>query len=477
MKTSIIIVGLVCALVIALPVPTGAAKARPEEALSMARSWVRMVIVKDGKWAGSAVAEVTGVQEIARKGRVLGYFCPVSPKGYVVVSLYKELAAVKAWSDTSNLDPGQDDGPADLIKGGFERMIKAVEKKSGKKIDTVNDKEFAEALEINYRSVWDKPLTDGSGQSGSKTVLGGNYQGGTALLTSSWHQRWPYNAQCPALGCSEPSLNGHAFVGCVATAGAQILKYWCCPLDGYAWTLIPDDLQSSSPQNQIDETARLCHEVGLRVGMNYGCDGSTAYTENMVGVFDDYGYAYFVNRQNRSDYDATQWWELIGTQHNVNRPVQYRVDKHSIVCDGHRIDAGVLQLHMNYGWDDTFTTWYTVDALHLGDPPNEFIVTDIVPSGTLMGVMSGTYPGDLFPVYSRYFDRDTSGSSALFNPGMRLQFLPNITAACTGTTGQSIRFTGTSANVTRMFTRGDVTRGVVIRGEFKLKPSGTIVLR
>jgi len=47
-------------------------------------------------------------------------------------------------------------------------------------------------------------------------------------LTSRWHQRSPYNAQCPVL--TPP--NEHAVVGCVATAMSQIMYYWKWPNTG-----------------------------------------------------------------------------------------------------------------------------------------------------------------------------------------------------------------------------------------------------
>ncbi len=47
-------------------------------------------------------------------------------------------------------------------------------------------------------------------------------------LTSFWHQGEPYNDQCPLLTPPDE----HAVVGCVATAGAQVMRYWTWPVSG-----------------------------------------------------------------------------------------------------------------------------------------------------------------------------------------------------------------------------------------------------
>lgn len=48
----------------------------------------------------------------------------------------------------------------------------------------------------------------------------------TLDMTSTWHQGSPYNDLCPEL---TPSADEHVLVGCVATAAAQIMRYWEWP--------------------------------------------------------------------------------------------------------------------------------------------------------------------------------------------------------------------------------------------------------
>lgn len=53
-------------------------------------------------------------------------------------------------------------------------------------------------------------------------------------MTSRWHQKQPYNAQCPSLTGAEQTI-----VGCVATALAQILRYWQWPPVGEGNQMMP----------------------------------------------------------------------------------------------------------------------------------------------------------------------------------------------------------------------------------------------
>ena len=168
-----------------------------------------------------------------------------------------------------------------------------------------------------------------------------NYQEGGVLLCSRWHQRDPYNPLCPTgdTGCTdccpdEPYICSPSFptlVGCVATAGAQIMNYWSWPpygvgsdsynwdgddscdgntgggalsatfSDYYDWRHMVNQYVWDSGQNRwedengnpltqahLDAVAELCYEVSVDVEMDYGVCGSGASTEDMEDVYEDH---------------------------------------------------------------------------------------------------------------------------------------------------------------------------------------------
>jgi len=268
------------------------------------------------------------------------------------------------------------------------------------------------------------------------------------------------------------------------------MRYWNWPPygvdapynDHYDWANMLDHVTTRSTPDQISAVAELCHEVGIAEDMNYGCDSSfTQHYEVDDALEDHFRYSTNCDWKDRDDYSAVEWFNRMKVQLNVNRPLQYRVDNHQIVADGwQEIGSPVIrQYHMNYGWGKTGTfpdgnnTWYTLNALHQGDYYKEKMLESIYPAQALYGSLSGTYTRKSFPY--RYFDRDATGDSATFKAGQNLQFLPDITVTCTSATGGSIRFEGSSSQNTRLFTRGDRTKGIrIYDGSVKLNRYGSV---
>lgn len=392
------------------------------------------------------------------------------PKGYIIVSLRKELAPVKVCSETSDLEPASEEGMSQLIKDCMERIINRIEKEVGP-IHSARTQDVSKILEVDYSTSWaqlnknadifEKELSSG--------VTKMNYQEGEILLTTRWHQGDPYNRDCPAPSAGDDCTESRCLVGCVATAAAQIMRYWHWPPygtgrgydDPYDWVNMPDEVGGTSPTAQINAVAELCHEIGIAVGMDY-CGGddcqSSIPTENIEPVYEGpYRYSDSCCKLDRDDYTAEGWFNEVKIQLNNNQPIQYKVVGHSIVADGWRVMGSAMQYHMNYGWNDSHTAWYTIDTLHLGDPDEEYMMVNIFPGVSLRHSLSGTYLQWPFFPY-RYFNQDTSGSSATFSAGQYLQFLPNIVVTSTGT----IKFVGATSFESRLFTRGDTSTGIRI---------------
>ncbi len=486
---------------------------RPE-----AENWITAIIAKKGNWGGSETAEVADVLEFKRGSKQVGYFFRVIPQGFIIISLRRDLAPVKAYSASSNLDPQSEEGLADLLKGNMEKLLtrmQVLEQKRQSQSYTT-EAQLSE-VEVDYRPTWDLLESNVEGfmrkapkevppedktmpneELGSEGELdaetGGetaNYVEGNTLLTSHWHQFAPYNNNCPLSGCISPS-NGRALVGCVATAGAQIMRYWNWPpygvggiyADTYDWRNMPDTATTSSVAAVQAAVAELSREVGVAVGMNYGCsdpdEGSWSNTYDMEGVFQStYRYSN-VSRRNRDDYTAIGWFDLLKDEFNWNRPVQYKITKHSIVGDGwQEIGATpVRQYHMVYGWRNAGNdTWYTLDTLTTDPTGEEYLLENIRPSPYLLD-MDGTYSRDATFSY-RYFYRDTWGTTGgTFAGGQRIQFLPRILVYNNSSTGTTVTFQGSSSYFSYLFTRGDLNRGIKIHlnssTAVKLYPKGGI---
>ncbi len=489
----LIIAILFVSVAIMVPVsPVHAEMATMDEALTVANNWITLIIHNEGDWGGSKTAEVEEIEEFKRGERVIGYFCHVKPKGYIVISLRKELAPVKAYSAVSDLEPESDEGLADVIKMRMNGILNAIEQQIGL-VQSARTKDVENILETNHRSTWDelegKIETFKAGlESG---VIGMNYEKGEVLLSSNWHQRNPYNRWCPPVTGDE----AHALVGCVATAAAQIMRYWAWPPygvgwydDPYDWPNMPDELDTLSPQAQIDAVAELCYEVGKAAGTDYGCDESTAWLgakpgADMTDAYKDhFRYNKNTDFEQRWHYSDERWFDIIKTNINKNRPVQYGIldvslgagfAAHSMVCDGWKVVGSIRMCHMNYGRTGTSSdAWYNID--NLPDSDAEGMIRKIKPAPSLGSELkSGTYTKKAFPY--RYFDQDATGHDTVFEAGQYLQFLPGITVKCTSSDGGKIQFIGWSYSNTRLFTRGDISKGIRIHsGHINLYNQGSI---
>ena len=188
------------------------------------------------------------------------------------------------------------------------------------------------------------------------------------LLTDKWNQGCLYNSLCPTM--SGPC--GHAEVGCVAVAMAQIMRYWGYPTTGwgthsytnagltlsadfgnttYDWEHMPDSLTENSSEAEIEAVATLLYHCGVSLEMRYGPNGSLANTGDVINALRRYfNYTRQIHKEKKSDYSNEEWSSLLMNSLDLSRPVQYvgyGSGGHSFVCDGY--DSNGL-FHFNWGW-------------------------------------------------------------------------------------------------------------------------------
>jgi len=221
------------------------------------------------------------------------------------------------------------------------------------------------------------------------------------LLSTTWDQGCGYNDDCPIDG-GGPC--GHVWAGCVATAMAQVMRYWAHPLQGvgshgyihpdygyqyadfnatnYNWAGMPDNVGS-------EDIAELLYHCGVALEMDYGPDGSGAYTgtygyPNVVSVLEDYfNYQLQVDYLYKSDYSDSVWNTLLQGQLDLGWPLVYRGEGsggHAFVCDGYQGDN---YFHFNWGWSGTYDGYFYLNDLTPGGhefTTNQGAVFNIVPN-------------------------------------------------------------------------------------------------
>lgn len=216
------------------------------------------------------------------------------------------------------------------------------------------------------------------------------------LCTSTWHQTQLYNDQCPE---DPEGYNGHVKSGCVANAMAQIMRYWEWPKTGvgqhsyycygygstsygtlsanfgeaeYHYEFMPDFLDYTSPQYEVDAVALLQYHAGVSVDMSYGPNASGAYTDDSVDAFIQYfRYASNTSRIDRDYYSDPQWLDILMSEVDNGHPMLYSAYSytkdatrggHAFVCDGY--DENQF-FHFNWGWQGFDNGFYSINAMNL----------------------------------------------------------------------------------------------------------------
>ncbi len=366
------------------------------------QNWLTNIVFETGSWAGSQNPSITGYSDIMSGDTLLARWFDISPRGFVLVPVLKEMAPVKAYSDESVLDSRQADGFIELVKEYLSRVYGSYVRVYGS-LNAAQPATGPAVLGQGQRSEWNTLTlsTDeykASLQSSRRLPLA---QAGP-LLTSSWHQRVPYNNLCP-MGDA-----GRTVVGCVATAAAQIMNFWKWPVNGvgthtytwegdnscggstppqeltadftktYDWAHMIDSCDNGCTPADTTALAQLNYDVGVAFDMMYGRCGSGSYVTMAAQVLPQYfKYSSEATVVYRTQYDLPGWFAIIKDQIDKGQPTDYGISRHSIVCDGYRDDGGQYQYHMNYGWGGSFTTWFLLDSLYCYWEPDSLCPSSI----------------------------------------------------------------------------------------------------
>jgi len=206
------------------------------------------------------------------------------------------------------------------------------------------------------------------------------------FVKTQWGQGAPYNLLTPELkGKNTPT-------GCVATAMAQVMKYYNYPAKGkgkgyytttenstrvteqikgeYKWDLMLDKYNASATDEQKQAVALLMKDAGLATNMNYGTSSSGA-SEIVAAHGFAYNFSYdslALKAYERDFFDQTEWLESVYSRLEAQQPLLYvgvsGNEGHAFVLDG--IDKDGL-VHVNWGWNGNEDGFFDINLLNPGN--------------------------------------------------------------------------------------------------------------
>lgn len=208
------------------------------------------------------------------------------------------------------------------------------------------------------------------------------------LLKTHWDQSPYYNELCPTYLFGL----GHTLTGCVATAMAQVMKYWNYPEHGsgyhsyncdyygtqsanfasttYDWSHMPNQLTANSSNTQVNAVATLMYHCGVSVEMDYGWQSSAIQDISLVvnALKNYFKYEATTHLVDRSNYSTdAAWINLLKNELNNDRPIFYvgtgSNGGHAFVCDGYNNNN---LFHFNWGWGGDDNGYYSINDLTPG---------------------------------------------------------------------------------------------------------------
>ncbi|MBE9508274.1 MAG: C10 family peptidase [Chloroflexi bacterium] len=268
-------------------------------------------------------------------------------------------------------------------------------------------------------------------------------------LTSRWDQRSPYNNLCPM------GDGGRTVVGCVATAAAQIMRYWNWPpsgtgshsytwdgdqscggstaggtlsatfSDAYDWQNMPDDCTGGCSPAQQDALSELSYEAGVAVEMDYGACGSGAAPAAVQSALENHF---------RYDTDTTYGavnTDTMATEIQWLRPFHFRGTNaggggHSWLVFGYNKGTDpAREFLMNMGQGDDYTThphgWYSCDNVPGGHTIAQSHTTWIAPENAVKFVGAANSgdgsPDDPYEGIEEAITEAADGATLIFKAG------------------------------------------------------------
>lgn len=261
--------------------------------------------------------------------------------GFVIIAGDDAVAPVLGYTSTGSFDAENlPDGLKDLLKS-YERQIAA--------------------LGDNYVA--------------NQTATRAAFTGEKLLKTAEWDQNVPFNKYTPS----------NYVTGCVATAGAIVMKHHGYPAKGtgshsytwngktltanfehtYDWTSMPAKYDGTNDA-AFDGVARLMADLGVAVEMQYNKDGSGAYIGNLVTALQKhFGYSKLSHLMAIEDVGAEAWNRRLREEIDANRPVLYAASDparggHAFVIDGYKDES----FSVNWGWGGYCDGFYQIGALN-----------------------------------------------------------------------------------------------------------------
>lgn len=352
---------------------------------NIARNWMQRQNMNRGEIHDISLK---GMEIYCQDGYEIFFIFNFHPEGWVIVAADDSAFPIIAYNTTGSFNFNNiNTNTKEFLNIHIKSMIDIIQRS------------LSNSYTIEY---WDGIYNKEFKEKGLKTV--------GPLVSSKWDQNYPWNSECPE---DPDGPGGHVYAGCVAVAMGQLMKYYSYPEYGQGshsyyhssyGNLSADFENTHYDFLQMDDilptdaAGILLYHAGVSVNMDYGPNGSGAYSlDALSSLIQYFGYNPDLTFAFKDYYSDTAWINLLKSQLDYNYPILYRGETnsgigHAFICDGY--DQNDL-FHFNWGWSGYGDGYYNINNLNPGGynfSIFQAIGVDVIPS---TGPDAAVFPEDI----------------------------------------------------------------------------------
>jgi hypothetical protein len=364
-------------------------------------------------------------------GKPVYYIVYLEPSGFVIVSADDLVEPIIGFADDGTYDPSPENPLGALVTNDLNGRMAAVHRTF--RLQAI----VADAPLSDTQKKWSFfiSLAETAEDGFSLMGLGPTPDVWVApLVQSKWGQRQ---------ACDENCYNYYTPdnypCGCVATAMAQLMRYYQYPTTGigvhefpirvydveqtastrggngnggaYKWgqMVLEPDCRTTLTLAQQQAVGALCYDAGISINTDYSAEGSGALlykaSDALLNTF-QYGNA--ISGLNYDDSTETfrdlgsELKSMVNPNLDAGIPVILGIRNkwtdagHAVLADGYGYDSSILYHHLNMGWPGSDDAWYNLPVIDTDPPYNavEECIYNIFTSGSgeiISGLVTDAY--------------------------------------------------------------------------------------
>ena len=340
---------------------------------------------------GERTTQVRAFKDSA--GNVTYFVVNLDPTGFVIVGGDDLLEPIIAFAPQGTFDPISQNPLYDLVQRDLPTRLTEIRAKE-EQARRQGLKFIPRGLQRRAQNKWKSLQQSYDPSPGlSYSLLGVSDLRVPPLVQSKWSQTTEGSTYC--YNYYTPK---HYPCGCVATALAQLMRYYSLPSAGvgtpsftikvnghtqpasliggnggggpYDWNNMVLDPNASTTDVQRQALGALTSDAGVTVHMEYASSGSGAYTSYVPpALTETFGYGNAKYGYN-SNYNipSSNLLSMVNPNLDASFPailgITNETSGHEILVDGYGYTASTLYHHLNLGWAGAADAWYNLPTIN-----------------------------------------------------------------------------------------------------------------